>query len=82
MQKVARNLVFLYEAKLKLEQEQLTEDAEIEQGTPLYKKNARLKQGNFSGLKNKQKQPANQTASTAVNSSINNEVEDLDKLEE
>ena len=43
MQKVARNLVFLYEAKLKLEQDQLTEDAEIEQGTPLYKKNARLK---------------------------------------
>jgi len=43
--------VLLYEAKLQTEEEELDPNAEIEQGTPLYKKNARLKKGNLSGAK-------------------------------
>ena len=76
MQKVSRNQVLLYEAKLQMEEEELDPNANIEQGTPLYKKNARLKKGNFSAAKKN----INNSESTAVNSSLNNsEVEDLDK---
>ena len=75
MQKQARNHVILFEAQLQL-QDQANNEDDIEPGTPMYKKNARLKQGNFKGI---QKQTEK---NSGVSTAINSDVEDLDKQEE